>query len=439
MSIALQIALLEWAPVRDAVALSLLCRGTVREAMGRRYAALHDNCRVVRLSNPGFVRRIAERRVHRAIQALTQSETNPLVPAFLEDPASRDIASGYALSGHGSSDLFRDLLVLKRASDGEKGVILLKYARTFSAVAALLDLPKLQSRYTFVLEPCWSGYCDPCILLFMARDQPLIVMCFTEDDYRYIERVGAPLVPIRLGPADWVNPDIFSPSKSGAKNYDLVMVANWGVHKRHAQLFRALKDVRDRDVRVLLCGFAWANRTADDIRREAAAYANPRVTIEIREKVPQTELAGYVSQSKVFVFLTRKEGDNKALVEAMFADVPSIVYDQTIGGAGSRVNSATGMFASDAELGAKIAHMLDHYQEFSPREWALRHTGSKIATQVLDDELRRAVTAAGGRYTTGIVEKTNAPNLAYKDPARRADFSADYEYIRGCQRASSRS
>jgi glycosyltransferase involved in cell wall biosynthesis len=261
-----------------------------------------------------------------------------------------------------------------------------------------------------------------------------MVMCFTKEDHAFVERVGAPLVPLRMGPADWVNADVFRAPAPAPKIYDLVMVANWARHKRHAQLFDALSAIRDRDVRVLLVGFAWSDRTADDIRREAAAMNNPRVTVDIRENVKHETLSGLLAQCKAFVFLSRKEGDNKAVVEAMFADVPAIVFADTIGGAGSRVNAATGVFATDAELTQKILYMLDHYREFTPRAWALEHTGSGVATRVLDDALRAAVTSTGGRYTHGIVEKTNAPNLAYKDPACRAGFEADYAHILGCRR-----
>jgi len=424
---------------RSLAALALYARALLFRLAGRQYRALDDFCTVVRLGSPRFLRALALGRVLRAVRSLDTGNDNSLASAYLADPASKALADVFTLSGKGKADLFRDLIVLKKYTPEEKGVILLKYARTFSAVVALLDLPRLRERYTFVLEPCWAGYCDPSILMLIARGNPLIVMCFTEDDYRYIEQVGAPVIPVRLGPADWVNADTFAPPETSSKPYDLVMVANWGAHKRHAQLFRALQDIRDRDLRVLLCGFAWANRTADDIRREAAAFDNPRVKIEILESVPQAQLAGYVSRSKVFVFLTRKEGDNKALVEAMFADVPTIVYDKTIGGAGSRVNGSTGVFSSDAQLAGKIAYMLDHYREFSPRRWALEHTGSAVATRVLDDTLRHAVTQTGGKYTTGIVEKTNAPNLAYKNPEVRAGFAADYEYILACQLPSSRS
>jgi glycosyltransferase involved in cell wall biosynthesis len=430
----------DWPPlVRWLAASALFARAFLFILAGRSYRALSDFCMVVRIGSPRLLQRLALGRVMRSVRSLDGGNGNSIAHAYLADPASTAMAKIFTVSGQGKADLFRDIIVLKKHTPGEKGVILLKYARTFSAVVALLDVPKIQERYTLVLEPCWAGYCDPSILMLIARGQPLVVMCFTEDDYRYIESLGAPVVPLRLGPADWVDSDIFAPPLNGSKPYDLVMVANWGAHKRHVQLFRALQDVRDRNVNVLLCGFAWAERTADDIRREAAAFDNPRVKIEILENVPQAKLAGYVSQSKVFVFLTRKEGDNKALVEAMFADVPAIVFDRTIGGAGSRVNDATGVFASDEQLAEKIVFMLEHYRDFTPRQWALAHTGSPVATQVLDETLRRAITDEGGRYTNSIVEKTNSPNLAYKDPAIRAEFVADYDFILSCLRASNRS
>src|SRR5690606_13772047 len=152
--------------------------------------------------------------------------------------------------GRGTFDLFRDFIVLKEARDREKGVILLKYVRTFEAVVALFDLKRLMERYTFVLEPCWAGYSDSNLLLFLTPDNPVFVQCFTQADYEWTAAVGAPFVPLRLGPADWVDADLFKPS-GARKNYDVVMVANWARHKRHALLFDALRSVRHRAVRVL--------------------------------------------------------------------------------------------------------------------------------------------------------------------------------------------
>ena len=273
--------------------------------------------------------------------------------------------------------------------------------------------------------------------MHFAPGHSVVVQCFTAEDLAFVESVGPPFVPVALGPADWVSADIFKETAPQAKVYDLVMVANWGAHKRHAELFRTLSRIGDRKVRVLLVGFPWAGRTALDIRRQARVVAGRQIEIEIVEQISQVELARYLSQCKAFVFLSRKEGDNKALVEAMFADVPAIVYDRSIGGAVSRVNPATGILSSDEDLAENICFMLDHYRDFSPRAWALEHTGSPIATRIVDDALRRAATECGGRYTRGIVEKVNSPNLAYREPGLRAAFQADYEFITSCVRQRS--
>ena len=416
---------------RWAAGVAALGRGRLYLRRGLLYRGLRDLCWAARVSSAGMAR-TAERGVFDVLKRM-RADRWSLVESYHRDPASVACAGIFSLEG-GSADLFRDLIVLKRATAQEKGVILLKYARTFSAVHALLDMRALHERYTFVLEPCWAGYCDPSLLMFVAPGNPVFVQCFTREDYELVTRIGEPLVPLRLGPADWVDADLFSPPSSVEKTHDVVMVANWARHKRHVQLFRALKRISDRHIRVLLIGFPWGGRTAEDIRREAAAEAGAHISVDVVERLTAGEVADRVSRCKVFVFLSRKEGDNKALVESMFLDVPVIVYDKTIGGAASRVNPSTGILASDEQLADKIRDMLDRHQEFAPRQWACSHSGSAVATRVLDEEIRRVVTRAGGRYTESIVEKANSPNLAYKDPACRARFQADYDFILQCRR-----
>ena len=152
-----------------------------------------------------------------------QTRPNPIVDWYRADPASRQCGD-LSLTGHGTADLWRDLIVLKSPSGDEKGVILLKYARTFSAVVALFDLKRLMNRYQFVLEPCWAGYCDPALLMFVAAGEPVIVQCFTDADHDFVSRIGYPLLPVRLGPA--VGRRVGLRGSAGRKEYDLVMVAN---------------------------------------------------------------------------------------------------------------------------------------------------------------------------------------------------------------------
>ena len=320
-----QEALLRWTPARWAISTFMLGRGALRLGRGALYRAMLDYCWVLRVGQVPSVGDRARPVLQAQIETLKREPANALRQSFLQDEAAMQVARVYSLAG-GTHDLFRDLIVLKAAREGEKGVILLKYARTFDGVAALCDLDRLMDRYDFVLEPCWAGYCHPSTLIYVRPGHPVFVQCFTDEDYDFVAAVGAPLVPLRLGPADWVNAELFRPKEPAApKTHDLVMVANWSPQKRHALLFKALRQVQ-RDLRVLLIGFPWADRTAADVRAEVAAIGNPRVHVDILEQVPQAELAGLVGACKAFVFLNRKEGDNKALVEAMFADVPAIVY-----------------------------------------------------------------------------------------------------------------
>jgi len=422
----------DYRPVRWLAGLGLLARGSLAHGHGQ-YEGMSDVCRAVRIG-AGLPQRLARRFVLRATRRIVDSGYNFLASSYRSGRASQACASLYTVAGGGPHDIFRDLIVLKQATPGEKGVILLKYARTFDAVVAIFDLSRLMERYTFVLEPCWAGYCDPSILMFLAPPHPVIVQCFTEADFRFIQDVGAPLVPVRLGPADWVDADTFTPCEGEEKLYDLVMVANWARHKRHAILFRAVAQIRDRDLRILLVGFPWADRTAEDIRREAAVFPNPRVRIDIVEQVPQAQLARLLARCRVFLFLSRKEGDNKALVEAFFANVPAIVYSDTVGGAATRINPATGIFSSDEDLPRNILYMLEHLQDFSPREWALRNSGSLTATSVLAAALDRI--HDGGPGTCSLLQKTNSPNLTYRDPGVRHLLATDYRFVLDCRHAS---
>lgn len=422
------------AAVRWIVACAFLVRASYHRRRGRLYRALVDYCWVERVSRVEPLRRLARRVVDDSIATARTAARNPIVDSYLADPASTACVALFTITGGGPHDLFRDVIVLKSPTEREKGVILLKYARTFDAMLAICDMPRLRERYTIVLEPCWAGYCDPSLLMYIAPGQPTLVQCFTADDRAFIESVGEPLVPMDLGPADWVNADLFRPPPVAHKTHDLVMVANWTRHKRHAELFRALEAIRDRDLSVLLVGFPLGDRTVDDVRREAATVGNPRVSVEFVDRVPAGDVAGLVGRCRAFVFLSRKEGDNKALVEALFVDVPAIVYAGSIGGATRRINQFTGVLTEDADLPAAIVDVLDHAERFTPRAWALAHTGSAISTRRVNDVLRRVAERDGRTYTVDIVEKTNSPNLAYRDDRDRARFAADYAFIRECRR-----
>src|SRR5688572_8065716 len=204
------VKLSQWRIARLTAATIIFLRARIYLLLGKRYRAFIDYCWLVRVARVDPYQRIARRVVFGAIETARQTGRNPIVDWYLASSVSSRMARSYKqFQSGGVNDLFRDLIVLKRSTPDEKGVILLKYARTFEAVVALLDISKLLERYTFVLEPCWAGFCDPAILMYCWPGHPVLVQCFTNEDYRFIETLGPPMLPLDVGSSDWVNVDMF--------------------------------------------------------------------------------------------------------------------------------------------------------------------------------------------------------------------------------------
>jgi hypothetical protein len=192
------------------------------------------------------------------------------------------------------------------------------------------------------------------------------------------------------------------------------MVANWAKHKNHRQLFKALRHVRHQPLSLLLIGVDWGGRTEKDIISEMEEYDLSHVKLQIKKNIPAREVADCLEKSKVFLLLSEKEGSNRAIVEALFSDVPAILYENFIGGARGKINEQTGVLSSFHELHTKVDYMLENYRRFTPRSWALEHTGSKNATRKLNSLLKSIATSKGEKWDVDIVEKVNSPNFSYK-------------------------
>ena len=233
------------------------------------------------------------------------------------------------------------------------------------------------------------------------------------------------LMPVRFGAGDWIDPQFFTPN-DGEKAFDLVMVSSWNPFKRHVDLLRAmaqLRDLHDLRVRAALIGYpnGWG---ADQIRSLVAKYRLAD-QCEVFDSVPQTEVARIVSRSRLYILLSRREGANKAMYEAMFCDTPVLVDAAHLGINHEHILPETGAAFRRGRLPEAIRDTLS-IQSFAPRAWALKHTGFKRATAALDEFLRAKAERLRQPWTRGIVEKKNEPNLRY---ASMDDQRAlDHEY-----------
>jgi len=133
---------------------------------------------------------------------------------------------------------------------------------------------------------------------------------------------------------------------------------------------------------------------------------------------------------------SRRECANRAIIEAMFADVPVIVRSGlTFGFRYPYINEQTGRFVDEAALGDAILEMLERRASYSPRRWVLEHMTSQQATAVVEDAVRAAALRAGEAWTSGLVVKTSTLDTQkYWNPEDRAKFEADYRFLEDCVR-----
>jgi glycosyltransferase involved in cell wall biosynthesis len=329
------------------------------------------------------------------------------------------------------------LLVIKSWSPGERGVLVVDYSNIFPLVPGLFDLEAIAERYRIVLEPSWAGVCTPDILLYSRLGAPVYIETVEPRDREFLETIGTNLAPVPLAANWWVDHRV-SPSVSAERDIDVIMVAAWGGIKRHWRFLKALGRLRRRGhrVRTMLIGYP-QELTMADIRALAERFGVSD-QVETREWLTREEVGAMLARAKVFVLWSRRECANRAIIEAMEADVPVIVRKGlTFGYAYPYINERTGRFVAEDDLGDGILEMLEHRNGLAPRDWILSNMTPERGTRILEDHLRGEAARAGEPWTSGLAVKTsNLVTQIYWHEGDRAKFDADYDFLRKCVRSS---
>src|SRR5579864_624100 len=288
------------------------------------------------------------------------------------------------------------LLVIKGARPRERGVLVVDYSYVFPLLAGLFDLAAIADRYTIVMEPSGAGVCAPEILLYTRLKQPVYVETAEPRDHAFIAAIGTNLRTVPMGANWWVDHRSMTPVTSD-RDIDVMMVANWSDVKRHWRFFRALAALRrsGHRLRVALAGYSYYDRTQEYIR-ELARYFGIGLEVETYDRIPQEQVFALLARSKVHVLWSRRECSNRAIIEAMLADVPIILRQGlTFGFEYPYVNPQTGRFATEAGLGDAILDVIANRARYSPRQWVLEHMTCERSTRLLETTLRDAAIAAG--------------------------------------------
>lgn len=445
-------AVLESPLVTAAYRAGARARAGAYAAFGRRWRAISAQFRALRAS-PADEHSLAVMRAVRAQLAwgcrndtgqLVDVRSNKWLAEFLQTREARLLRSPFdAWPDHHRVRMRQpndenphrqgDLILLKRydRATGEKGVIMLKYTQSLWRFPAMFDVAALASRYAFVLEPSSWGYEDPGFFLYVGADMDVVVQSPWGRDYEFITQLESNLHGVRIGAGDWVDPQIFSSNKQPqARRFDVVAVSAWSALKRHEDLFRAAAVLKTagRELQIALIGYP-VDWTQDKIRQLARKYdIEPQCTIY--EAVPQSVVADVVGDSRLYVLMSRREGANRALYEALWCDTPVAVFDSHRGVNTDIVRGAVGTLYDADGLAAAIMRVLDDPDRYHARQWAEQNTGYRNSTTALNVTLKRISEARGLPWTEDIAEKLNAPDMLYANPLDVERFAEEYESLR---------
>lgn len=337
--------------------------------------------------------------------ALSSFKNGKYIPSFHTAETSGEFGS-------------RVFILKEKSTLGEKGVVLLKFNSTIRDFPLFVDMEKFSKDYFLVIEPSWTGLFIDEILQYTAFSYPIWVLSAYKKDYELLQAMKSNLIPVNLGPCDWVDPTITESFLTTQKTYDIVFNSNWASWKRHQVLFAALKSL-NLPLKVALIGVEWEGRKRTDIEELAREYGILQL-LEIHERIPFSEVLRITATSKCAILLSLKEGSNRALAEAMMCNVPVILLENHVGGILKNVTHATGILTTEKELCSTIKRMLETHQDFTAREWAINNASCFISTKVLNSAIKEYVLGVGQPWNSDLWIRANSPEPQYADPILRA-------------------
>ena len=331
----------------------------------------------------------------------------------------------YALNNYKEMCERRSLIVKvprkERGKTVEKGVLLLTFTSTFDYYFHLVQIDRLLNDFYIVIEPSWAGYCDDSILQWSKFYKHKIVVQSSEvKDRIFLNTLNSNLIAVDFGASDWVDFRIFHLIPDVEKCYDSIYVTNYKPGKRHHVYLRAIAKIGDPSYRgAMACGrWGKAKKKVLDLIR----YYGVENNIDIYESLPQHDLNKLLNKAKVNVLFSKKEGSNRSIFEAFFANVPAIVLKNNIGMNKGYINKYTGMLVDEKEVCNALLYFREKWGKFRPREWAMENISPLKTTEKLNSILKTISSEEGLEWKTNIVPKVNCPEVEYFDQCDKNRF-----------------
>lgn len=326
-----------------------------------------------------------------------------------------------------SNEVAKAIILKPPVGPHEKGVLLVAFEDHWLRLLRHGDLKRLSRDYHLLLSPTWSPPHDlPMLLARKLWPERLFTFVSNLHDLAVFNRLLPDVTPFGLLASNWVNADLFAPRPDIAKQFDIVMLANFAAYKRHFLLFRALRDA-PRRLTVLLLGVPWESRDAKAVMKEAARYGvDDQVTIRVG--LSQHDLIAALQSARVSVITTGNEGSCVAITESLLADLPVGLFEDAWIGSKAFINEETGRLFSHADFPTELADFVSDSAKYRPRSWALEHDIDCIgSTRKLNTWLREDLSRTGEVWTRDIAVHHWRPTPVYYDPADRELMHPFYE------------
>ena len=305
-----------------------------------------------------------------------------------------------------------------RDNELSKGILIITFTRTFSFFLKNVDIARLQIYFHIVLEPSSSGYFDPDILLWNKKAEfPVFIQSSEITDMASIDSLCGCLVPISIGASDWVDYRIFSPLDED-RVFDSVYVSSTLRLKRSHRYLKAIHNIKKQGMHdykgALICA-KWGDNV-DEIKSLFKHY-NIESNCELLFGLNKTELRKILCQTKLNMLLSKKEGSNRSLFEAMFCDTPVLALADNVGVNKSYINEFTGILAWDYNLENVLLSMRNKWVHYRPRDWAMNN----ISPEVTMEKLCRVIAHTANdkkivedlKQNKNIFYKVNRPEIEY--------------------------
>lgn len=319
----------------------------------------------------------------------------------------------------GESDgLINKVAVLKPHNDatGERGVIFISFEYEWAKLLGARNLDEFARRYHLVVSPTWTPPHSAVNCLFPEIfPEPVYCLISNVTDLGTFPRLSDNYRMIDLFASSWVDPKLFDPLPPGERDIDLIMLANFGIYKRHHVLFRALGRLPDT-WKVVLVGQPNGSRNAEVLLSEAECFG-VRDRIELRQRLSDEEVCELLCRARMSLICSRREGSCVAVVESMFANTPVALLKGAGIGSAKFVNASTGAFLDESRLATELLGFHESAAGLSPRAWCLENgLDAKSSSRRLNDFLAADCQRRGLPWTADLLPMHWRPDPRLSHP-----------------------